>query len=129
MKFTALFALATVAAAAKLPGHNENTSPIPILFDNRQAPTGGFYSTDVETGNGIRTSERGEAGTAGQTNSQGTISYVSPDGQLIEITYTADEFGFRPSGAHIPTPHPLPAHALKQIEDAERLRALEAQNF
>ncbi|XP_069996606.1 cuticle protein AMP1B-like [Penaeus vannamei] len=129
MKLTVLLALVAAAAAAKLPGHNENTSPVPILLDNRVAPNSGFYSVDVETGNGIRTSENGAAGSAGQSNVQGSISYVSPEGQVIEITYIADEFGFRPVGAHIPTPPPLPAHALKQLEDAERLRAQEAQNF
>ncbi|KAH8400964.1 hypothetical protein KR009_002187, partial [Drosophila setifemur] len=36
---------------------------------------------------------------------QGSYSYMSPEGP-ISITYIADENGFQPVGAHLPTPPP-----------------------
>merc|ERR1712142_1163948 len=124
-----VFATLVVLAAAKLPGHRENTTPVAILYDDRSAPDNGFYSVNVETDNGIRTSETGEAGSAGQSNVQGSLSYVAPDGQVIELTFIADEFGYRPVGPPLPTPPPMPAHALKQIQEAERQRALQSQRL
>lgn len=44
----------------------------------------------------------------------GTYSYFAPDGQLISVTWIADENGYRASGEHIPTPHPIP----EQIDQA-----------
>lgn len=41
-------------------------------------------------------------------NVQGSFSYTSPEGQPIRVTYVADENGFRPEGAHLPTPPPIP---------------------
>lgn len=50
------------------------------------------------------------------TNAQGGFSYTAPDGQQIQIQYTAGENGFIPQGAHIPTAPPVPADILKAIE-------------
>lgn len=33
---------------------------------------------------------------------QGVISYISPEGQQIDLQYIADENGFQPQGAHLP---------------------------
>jgi hypothetical protein len=33
---------------------------------------------------------------------QGSFSYTSPEGNPIQVTYVADELGFRPEGAHLP---------------------------
>ncbi|KAB7498019.1 hypothetical protein Anas_09109 [Armadillidium nasatum] len=45
------------------------------------------------------------------------------DGTIGEVRYIADENGYQPESALIPTPHPLPAHALEQIRFAEEQRA------
>ena len=44
----------------------------------------------------------------GSTN-QGMSFYISPEGQKITLTWTADENGFVPKGDHLPTPPPIPA--------------------
>lgn len=39
---------------------------------------------------------------------QGRYSYTAPDGTPITVEYYADETGFHATGAHIPTPPPIP---------------------
>lgn len=54
---------------------------------------------------------RGDTETA-----QGSYSYTAPNGQVITVTYTADENGFHPQGAHLPTPPPVPEAILKSLQ-------------
>lgn len=49
----------------------------------------------------------------GGHHAQGASSYVSPEGVPIQLTYTADENGFHPQGAHIP---PVPDYILRALE-------------
>lgn len=46
----------------------------------------------------------------------GSFSYPGEDGNLITVTYTADENGFVPKGNHLPTPPPIPAEILQSLE-------------
>lgn len=46
----------------------------------------------------------------------GSFSYTAPDGQQISISYTADQNGFLPQGAHLPTPPPIPEEIQRAIE-------------
>lgn len=46
----------------------------------------------------------------------GSYSYTDTNGEKITITYTADENGFVPSGAHLPTAPPIPPEILKSLE-------------
>lgn len=48
--------------------------------------------------------------------SQGSFSYTGDDGQNYAITYTADENGYRPQGAHLPQAPPIPDAILKSLE-------------
>jgi hypothetical protein len=45
--------------------------------------------------------------------------FTSPEGEVVEISYTADERGFLASGDALPSPPPAPPHALAQIRAAE----------
>ncbi|EDV96125.1 pupal cuticle protein Edg-78E [Drosophila grimshawi] len=72
----------------------------------------GSYSNNYETSNGIAAQEQGVGG----YSASGGYSYYSPEGQLIQVSYVADENGFQPSGAHLPTPPPIPAAILKSLE-------------
>ncbi|XP_076055341.1 cuticle protein AMP2-like [Oratosquilla oratoria] len=120
MKLAIIAALVAVASCAKLPGGD----PVffQVLRDDRVAPESGFYNTDFETENGIRVSESGAAGSAGQSNVQGVVSYPDEFGNIIEYSFTADEFGYRPVGAVLPTPPPAPAHVARLLEIAEEQR-------
>ena len=79
----------------------------------------GSYMYSYETENGIKAEEQGELKPGGEEGIQsavGSFSYTAPDGQLIELSYTADENGFVPKGAHLPTPPPIPEAIQKALE-------------
>jgi len=71
------------------------------------------YRYLYQTANGIYQEEQGiikhanEPGYETQLQ-QGQVQYVSPEGKVIRLSYTADENGFVPVGDHIPTPPPVP---------------------
>ena len=55
-----------------LPTHDRPV--VAILFDDRQAPAEGSYTTDFETEDGVRVTENGQPGSAGQSNVEGSYS-------------------------------------------------------
>lgn len=82
-----------------------------------------FYGySRYETGNHIQAEEQGYLKTVGDNQDQaalvqiGSYSYTAPDGQVITVEYTADEFGFRVKGDHIPTPPPVSAEIQKGLD-------------
>ncbi|KAJ8924963.1 hypothetical protein NQ315_001128 [Exocentrus adspersus] len=90
-------------------------SEIPIIRYENNNNGDGTYNWLYETGNGINAQEQGDARGDG-TKAQGGFSYTAPDGQQIQIQYTADENGFQPQGAHLPTPPPIPEEIQRAIE-------------
>ncbi|XP_076055343.1 cuticle protein AM1159-like [Oratosquilla oratoria] len=121
MKFVILAFLLSVAAAAKLPGEAHHV--VSIISDTREAPVNGAFSTNFEADNGIKYSEIGRPGEAGQTNSEGTYSFVDENGNTIEVRFVANEFGFQPQGAHLPVAPPPPPHVAELLRIAEEQRA------
>lgn len=71
----------------------------------------GSYSWEYGTSNGIDAQESGVGG----VNALGSVRYTAPDGTPIELEYTADENGYQPRGAHLPTPPPIPDYILKAL--------------
>lgn len=90
--------------------------PVPILRLDNENPGDGSYRYSYETGNGISAQEQGYQKGADAQGAQGSFSFSAPDGAQYSITYTADENGFQPQGAHLPTPPPIPEEILKAIE-------------
>ncbi|XP_026763336.2 protein argonaute-2-like [Galleria mellonella] len=75
---------------------------------------GHSYQYAYETENGIQAQEVGQIDKG--TQARGAYSYRGTDGQVYSVTYTADENGFRPEGAHLPTPPPIPEAIARAIE-------------
>ncbi|XP_018334193.1 endocuticle structural glycoprotein SgAbd-2-like isoform X2 [Agrilus planipennis] len=95
--------------------------PIPILRQEQEVNFDGTYKYSYETGNGISAEEQGFLKNAGQEEqeaqvAQGQYKYTAPDGQEILVTYIADENGFQPQGAHLPTPPPIPEAIQRSLE-------------
>ncbi|CAH1644280.1 unnamed protein product [Spodoptera littoralis] len=97
---------------------------IPIIKQSQEVNFDGSYQYNYETGNGIAAQEQGYLKNAGVKDAeaqvaQGSFTYTSPEGIPISVSYIADENGFQPQGAHLPTPPPIPeaiARALQYIE-------------
>ncbi|KAI8428877.1 hypothetical protein MSG28_007516 [Choristoneura fumiferana] len=94
------------------PYYNPNAGPaIPILTYSNEHGADGTYSYSFSTTDGKQVQESGYLKDAYIDNAgepqgtqvvQGSYAYVAPDGTPIQVSYIADENGFRPSGVHIP---------------------------
>lgn len=73
----------------------------------------GSYQYLYETDNGLNVKEEGQPKEIDGSNDlamqvQGGYQYTAPDGEIISMSYIANENGFQPTGDHIPTPPPVP---------------------
>ncbi|KPJ13958.1 Larval cuticle protein LCP-14 [Papilio machaon] len=92
-----------------------------VRSDYQNSPEG--YQYVYETENGISAHAEGVIKTLNKDEVshtvQGSVSYIAPDGQKIETSYVADEFGYKPTGDHLPTtppPMPIPDYILRALE-------------
>jgi hypothetical protein len=79
----------------------------------------GNYVNNFETSNGISHQETGQPKQVENETpvvSQGSDSYVAPDGQQVSITWLADENGFQVQGSHLPTAPPIPPEIQRALE-------------
>uniref|UniRef100_A0A8D8RRD3 Endocuticle structural glycoprotein SgAbd-2 n=1 Tax=Cacopsylla melanoneura TaxID=428564 RepID=A0A8D8RRD3_9HEMI len=99
---------------------------IPIVRYDNSPPAGPnqAYSFSFETGNGIQVQEQGQAkqvGNEAPVAAQGASAYTSPEGVPITLQWYADETGFHASGAHLPTPPPIPEEIARAIATLPKL--------
>lgn len=83
--------------------------PIVRSINNPNAGDGSYHYA-YETANGISAEEQGNIGSA-----KGSFAFSSPEGNVVSLQYTADEYGFHPQGAHLPTPPPIPKEIQRSI--------------
>lgn len=98
--------------AVALAAPQAQTEPIPILKQDSIINPDGSYQYSYETGNGIAADERGALKNIGAEEPalevEGQFQYPSEEGGNIQLTYIANENGFQPQGAHLPTSPPIP---------------------
>ncbi|XP_019867122.1 cuticle protein AM1274 isoform X2 [Aethina tumida] len=79
------------------------------------------HSYLFETENGIYEDQQGFPKDPHNLAVQGQSQFTAPNGQVISLTYTADENGYQPQGAHLPTPPPIPPAILKALKYLDTL--------
>jgi len=94
---------------------NEIRQPA-VGFNHKSSPVSksGDYNFSYSSVDGQSRTEEGTV-SRGAKAIKGSYSYTSPDGQLITMSYTADENGFQPVGSHIPAVAPLPKHVQRLL--------------
>ena len=79
-------------------------------------PTGdGAYNFNFANEDGSSRQEIGNPGSQAMLVS-GSYSFISPEGELVEMQYTADENGYHASGSHMPTTPPPPPHVRRLLD-------------
>ncbi|XP_069942946.1 cuticle protein AMP1B-like [Cherax quadricarinatus] len=121
MKLVLLASLVSLALA--LPQGDPRDVQAVTVNDVRSDDGNGNFKHEFETSNRLYSQNTGTPGSAGQSNMQGSFRFTLPDGTITEVSFIADENGYQPQSDHLPTPHPLPAHAIEQIRIAQDQRA------
>ncbi|KAF2359286.1 Insect cuticle protein [Trinorchestia longiramus] len=123
--FTVLLVVVHARPDTAYSAGGDGEDQVPILRDDRVYPSAaGEYSTDTETGDGIRISESGYgSGPDGAVESQGSVQFTHPGGEDFELTYVANaEGGYQPESSALPVapefPHEIPQFVLDQIAKA-----------
>lgn len=130
-----IFVVSTLAGMSLgAPQEPANTTPVQIIYQNSVVNADGSFNYSFETSNGIKVEESGfvkpaidvrsgpgegttDENTGDSQVIQGSFSYVAPDGSPISLKYIADETGFHPEGAHLPTPPAIPGPIQKSLSD------------
>ncbi|PZC82072.1 hypothetical protein B5X24_HaOG211162 [Helicoverpa armigera] len=93
-----------------------------LRSDFNQSPEGNFQYA-YETDNGIAGQAEGKVKVVGKDEVAlevaGANSYKSPEGQVISVTYVANENGYQPQGDHLPTPppaEPIPEYIARALQ-------------
>ncbi|XP_037083701.1 larval cuticle protein 65Ag1-like [Pollicipes pollicipes] len=133
-----VFAAVLAVAAAAPQGFQQNfpgSQPqVRIVSQRFEQDPQGNYEYGYDQDNGQIVSETGrvfpgpEPGT-GSLSQQGSFQFVSDDGQTYQVSYVADEGGFKPEAAHLPVaPTQIPEYAQLRIDYPELFWA-EAQQL
>ncbi|KAJ8937325.1 hypothetical protein NQ318_008287 [Aromia moschata] len=121
-----LFSVCLVLVSAEEPTVTEPTTTEAVTAEfvtivsqeNTILPSGDFRWGFV-AGNGIKVQQEGNTKalneTADEETFQGSYEYVGDDQKVYKVSYVADERGYRPEGAHIPTIPPLIQRALRYL--------------
>jgi len=124
MKLLIIVALFGVAAAqnkASAPRTSGDPKDITIIRSEVENNGDGSYSYRYELSDGTIVEERGSLKPPAPGSedpiqvAEGSYQYYSPEGELIKVTYIADEGGFQPQGEHLPTPPPIPEAIQKAL--------------
>lgn len=115
-----VFADALPVYEGKVDGDDpQNYKNIEILILESAVDQDGGYSFSFENDDGSKVSQEGQHTIVDDEHAvesiKGSYSYNDVNGQPVSLTYTADERGFLPVGAHLPTPPPIPLEILRSL--------------
>merc|ERR1712106_1192418 len=102
-----------------------DTRPLPVLLRSNvvNVDEDGAHSMDIEVDNGVSFQMSGQQGENGGANMFGTYKMLNAEGELVDVKFVANEFGFQPESSLLPVapafPHPIPQFVLDQIAFAE----------
>ncbi|XP_055598869.1 pupal cuticle protein-like [Uranotaenia lowii] len=105
---TGLVILVLLAALNLVHGQQQ----VEVLDRDQNINPDGSYAYRYRLSDGTEAQEQGQGGVV----ATGGYRYYSPEGELIEVSYTADENGFQPQGDHIPQPPPIPDAIIRALE-------------
>ncbi|XP_062551909.1 cuticle protein CP14.6-like [Armigeres subalbatus] len=101
--------LAVLVALAHAAPQGSKDGSAQIVSQNTDIQPDGSFNYAYETDNGIKVEDKGTIKQVKQGDADvavsvqtGSFQYTAPDGQVISLTFTADENGFQPQGAHLP---------------------------
>ncbi|XP_032591049.1 larval cuticle protein 2 [Drosophila grimshawi] len=103
----ALIGLA-VAMPAGSPGDDAHAEVLTRTDDVR---ADGF-SSELKTSNGIEQTASGDE----HGSIHGSFSWTSPEGEHVLVNYVADENGYHPEGAVLPTSPPIPDAIVRALD-------------
>ncbi|XP_030078544.1 larval cuticle protein 2-like [Drosophila hydei] len=106
--FKLVLICAVIAMAVALPVSDESKAETISRKDDVRADG---FDASVETSNGIAASNSGDE----KGNIHGSFSWTSPEGEVIEVKYVADENGYQPSSASLPVAPPIPEAIVKSL--------------
>ncbi|CAL4173246.1 unnamed protein product, partial [Meganyctiphanes norvegica] len=102
--------------------------PVPLLLRSNvvNIDEDGAHSMDIEVDNGVSFQLSGRQGENGGANMIGSYKMLNAEGELVDVKFVANEFGFQPESSLLPVapafPHPIPQFVLDQIAFAEQQR-------
>jgi len=100
MKLVLATALLTTLVAVALSAPQQGAAPaIPIVKSAFDDKGDGSYSFSYESADGTKRDESGTQKKIGEdygATKQGSVSWKTPDGKTVTITFVSDENGFQP---------------------------------
>ncbi|XP_039957924.1 endocuticle structural glycoprotein SgAbd-3 [Bactrocera tryoni] len=96
---------------------------VQLISNEAMVEYDGKFHYHYELGDGSKASQDGvlkkvDAEHDGESI-EGKFAFVADDGKEYLVSYIADENGYQPVGAHLPTPPPVPESVLKTLKYLE----------